>query len=135
MKYNGKIHKLRGIASQVYEDAGKMYVREMCSCGGCFDRMWEINEGDTIVSFRTMGLNGHLKNIKVISMIFHFGKTTTLENVELSAHSEAIDYYCGGQLYDNYGIDGGKSFASELLKQVPNTISCIKLPAAAITKT
>jgi len=131
MDYNGKRHELKGMASQVYENEGKMYVREMCSCGGCFDRTWEIHEGDTIVSFRTMHLNGHLKNIKVISMIFRIGKKTILDGVELSAHQAAIDYYCGSQLFDNYGVDGGQSFASELLKQVPNITSSIKLPAAA----
>ena len=117
-KYEGKQHKLRGMAPYIYEKDGRMFVREMCSCGGCFDRTWEINEGDTIVSFRSIGLNGHLKNIRVVSMSFRTTENTILDHVELTSHQSAIDFYCGSQLYDNYGIDGGKSFASGLIKKL-----------------
>lgn len=134
-KYNGKRHELRGLGAHVFEKDGKMFVREMCSCGGCFDRTWEINEGDTVVSFRSMGLIGHLKNIRAISMMFRTTENTVLEHVELTAHSDAIDYYCGGQLFDNYGVDGGKSFAAGLIKSLEKdgikVDTDVVLPAAA----
>ena len=117
-KYDGKRHELKGMVAHIYEKDGKMFVRETCSCGGCFDRTWEINEGDIVVSFRSIGLNGHLKNIRVVSMLFRTAENTILDHVELTAHQPAIDFYCGSQLYDNYGINGGKSFASELIKSL-----------------
>ncbi len=128
-KYDGKIHKLRGFCC-VYEKDGKMYVRESCSCGGCFDNTLEISENDVVVTFRRIGLNGHLRKIKVEAMSFLTGTDTILDQCELISHPEAVEYYCGGQLYDNYGTDGGKSFAAGIIKEL-NLKDTIGLPLKA----
>ena len=129
-KYDGKVYDLRGFV-RVFEKDGKMFAKEICSCGGCFDKTYEINEGDVIRSFKSIGLNGKLKNIKVISMNFITGENTSLHYVKLESHQSAIDFYCGGQMFDNYGIDGSKSVVQEGIKQGIFSNKNIHLPNAA----
>jgi hypothetical protein len=131
MKYEGNRHELRGLLTQVYGENGKMYAREACSCGGCFDRTFEIHDGDTVVAFRRLWIGGHLRKLKLVAMEFKSSKESILEDVELAAHESATKYYCGGQLYDNYGVDGSKSFAAGLIKSLSADVETIDLPAAA----
>jgi hypothetical protein len=126
-----KTIKLRGFCYVNGDENGKMIAREQCSCGGCFDNTYDVEEGDEVVSFRSMGVNGKLKNITLISMRFRTGKDAQLSGVFMKSHDKAIEWYCGGQLYDNYGVDGGKSFVAGLMKSMPDVNTSIDLPQAA----
>ena len=126
--------ELRGLGCHVIGDEnGKIIAREQCSCGGCFDNTYPVEPGDEVVSFKLLGVNGKISNVTLTSMRFLFGKNVQIgEKVIMKAHDKAIDWYCGSQLYDNYGVDGGKSFVAGLIKSMPDiNSSSIDLPQAA----
>jgi hypothetical protein len=133
--YNGKVYNLKGLGLAVYSnEKGDMYAREMCSCGGCFDNTYKLEENDVVVSFKNLYVrdNSHLRKIKLITMSVTIGQNVILDDVKWESHKSAIDFYCGSQLYDNYGIDGSKSFTSELIKTgLVSNANNIALPNAA----
>ena len=116
-KFDGKTHNLKGgfLFIRGYPD-GKMFVQEICSCGGCFDRTTEIHEGDIVVAFRGICLCGPLRKIKVVAMEFKVYGNATFDQVIMTAHDKAIEQYCGGMMFDNYGIDGERNFGKLLIK-------------------
>ena len=124
--------ELRGFCYVAGDENGKIIAREACSCGGCFDNTYPVEPGDEVVSFKSLGVNGKISNVTLTSMRFRFGKDVQIgEKVVMKAHDKAIDWYCGGQLYDNYGVDGGKSFVAGLIKSMPDMNTSIDLPQAA----
>lgn len=112
-EYKGKIQELRGLGLQIWsDDQGKMFARERCSCGGCFDNIFEIFEGDTVTSFKHLNIcNGsQLKNIKLQSMEILIGENVQLDNVFFTAHDEAVSFFCGGAIYTNDTLEETKKW-------------------------
>ena len=76
-----KTHNIKPGFSGIYEKDGKMYAREQCTCGGCFDNTYEIEENDTVICVGRLGLSGHLKKLKIVSRAIFTGPNTILDYV------------------------------------------------------